>query len=349
VSRGGINKALVQRARQALLARGEHPSIDALRIELGNTGSKSTIHRYMKELEEADRARRAPAVSVSEQLLHHVTRLAEQLEEEAQVVIAEQRARFEEERLEYESTAEEASRRIEGLEARTAALTTQLEDVLKALEAEKALRQQADIENARLGQEGLDLQVRLKDRDSQIASLEEKHKNARETLEHYRQASVEQREQEQRRHETQMQQAQLEMRQLQQVLIVKQDEVTMLNRDNARLVTEAQQQHKRIYELEDQLSKRTQACTAAETKLLSAERDGEALQRRCHSLEEDVAQLTDASNAQHALVQEMQLRLVDAIAQVSRLAERAPEREAPGPAKGDSSGDGPSAQPEPDQ
>ena len=36
-----------------ILARGEHPSIDAVRIEMGNTGSKTTIHRYLKELDES--------------------------------------------------------------------------------------------------------------------------------------------------------------------------------------------------------------------------------------------------------------------------------------------------------
>ena len=47
MARAGINKALVQRARDTLLARGEHPSIEAVRVELGNTGSKSTILRYL--------------------------------------------------------------------------------------------------------------------------------------------------------------------------------------------------------------------------------------------------------------------------------------------------------------
>jgi len=36
MARGGINKALVKQAREALLARGENPSIDTVRIELGN-------------------------------------------------------------------------------------------------------------------------------------------------------------------------------------------------------------------------------------------------------------------------------------------------------------------------
>lgn len=49
MARGGINKALVHAARDALLGRGLHPSIDLVRVELGNTGSKSTIQRYLKE------------------------------------------------------------------------------------------------------------------------------------------------------------------------------------------------------------------------------------------------------------------------------------------------------------
>lgn len=50
MARGGINKALVQKARDALQARGIRASIDAVRVELGNTGSKSTILRYLQEL-----------------------------------------------------------------------------------------------------------------------------------------------------------------------------------------------------------------------------------------------------------------------------------------------------------
>ena len=56
MARGGINKAVVQTARLAILARGENPSIDAVRIEMGNTGSKTTIHRYFADFGERDRA-----------------------------------------------------------------------------------------------------------------------------------------------------------------------------------------------------------------------------------------------------------------------------------------------------
>lgn len=93
----------------------------------------------------------------------------------------------------------------------------------------------------------------MQDRDGQIRSLEEKHQHARDALEHYRQAAKEQREQEQRRHEAQVQQLQLELRQLQQTLMLKQDEFTQLNRDNARLLAEACQQQKDLQAVQRQL------------------------------------------------------------------------------------------------
>lgn len=48
MARGGVNKALVSKARETLIGRGEKPSIDAIRVELGNNGYKSTIHQYLR-------------------------------------------------------------------------------------------------------------------------------------------------------------------------------------------------------------------------------------------------------------------------------------------------------------
>lgn len=60
MARAGIYKSEVVRARDNLLAMGRYPSIDAIRGELGNTGSKGTIHRYLKEIEEEEVAALAP-------------------------------------------------------------------------------------------------------------------------------------------------------------------------------------------------------------------------------------------------------------------------------------------------
>ncbi len=94
MARNGIDKASVQQARQALMARGEHPSIDAVRIELGNTGSKTTIHRYLKELDRQPLELLGSQGALSEPLARLVEQLAAQLQEEglARIAAAEQAA-----------------------------------------------------------------------------------------------------------------------------------------------------------------------------------------------------------------------------------------------------------------
>jgi polyhydroxyalkanoate synthesis regulator phasin len=52
MSRSGLTKSQVRACRDQLLAQGRYPSVDVVRQALGNTGSKSTIHRYLKELAE---------------------------------------------------------------------------------------------------------------------------------------------------------------------------------------------------------------------------------------------------------------------------------------------------------
>jgi hypothetical protein len=52
MARTGLTKSQVRTCRDQLLAEGRYPSVDAVRLALGNTGSKSTIHRYLKELAE---------------------------------------------------------------------------------------------------------------------------------------------------------------------------------------------------------------------------------------------------------------------------------------------------------
>ena len=83
MARAGIYKSEVVRARNKLLAMGRYPSIDAIRSELGDTGSKGTIHRYLKELEEEEGGSTGTQVAVSEAIQDLAARLAERLHEEA--------------------------------------------------------------------------------------------------------------------------------------------------------------------------------------------------------------------------------------------------------------------------
>jgi hypothetical protein len=89
MARAGIYKSEVVRARDKLIALGKHPSIDAIRVELGNTGSRTTISRHLKEIEEEEGPVTGSKVAVSESLLDLVGRLAERLHGEANARVSE--------------------------------------------------------------------------------------------------------------------------------------------------------------------------------------------------------------------------------------------------------------------
>ena len=296
MARGGVNKAVVQIARTAILARGEHPSIDAVRIEMGNTGSKTTIHRYLKELDEVDSRRGAPQEQIGDELTELVARLAQRLQEQAQEPIDRAQAHYEQLKVQLQdqlSEAQNAQAQLEQqLEIQGAALSLESTN----LEATRSMLQTEQTRNAALNQACSDFELRLNDRDEQIRSLEDKHLHARDALEHYRSAVKEQREQDQRRHEGQLQQVQMELRQAQQSALVRQDEITQLHRDNERVLSESRALNKELNQANDQqhklsnlngqlsaqLSKLQNECTLLQERLRVATQESEGL-KQAHS------------------------------------------------------------------
>jgi len=239
MARGGVNKAVVQAARLAILARGENPSIDAVRIEMGNTGSKTTIHRYLKELDGGLQRTEEVAEPIDDELAGLVSRLAQRLKEQAQETIDQAREAFEHQRKTLETQLDEAREANTELQQQYDIQSLALAQESDALLQTRSMLQTEQTRNAGLNQALVDFELRLKDKDEQIRSLEEKHLHVRDALEHYRNAVKEQREQEQRRHEGQVQQIQMELRQAQQSALVRQDEITQLHRDNERVLTES--------------------------------------------------------------------------------------------------------------
>ena len=255
MARGGVNKAVVQIARTAILARGEHPSIDAVRIEMGNTGSKTTIHRYLKELDEVDSRRGAPQEQIGDELTELVARLAQRLQEQAQEPIDRARAHYEQLQVALQEQLNEAQLAQAQLQQQLEIQSNALSQETVNLESTRSMLQTEQTRNAALNQACSDFELRLKDRDEQIRSLEEKHLHARDALEHYRSAVKEQREQDQRRHEGQVQQIQMELRQAQQSALVRQDEITQLHRDNERVLSESRALNKELNQSSDQQHK----------------------------------------------------------------------------------------------
>ncbi|APC18315.1 hypothetical protein BLL42_22275 [Pseudomonas frederiksbergensis] len=243
MARGGINKALVHAARDALLARGLHPSIDLVRVELGNTGSKSTIQRYLKELNGTDAANHAPPPTVNKELLTLVNSLAERLTQQAQEAVAKEQEQIDRQQASYTQERAQLRERLEQSLATIAHLTNQLEE---QRQCERQLREQlqdSEGERQRLRQLVAGQQQILEERANQVQSLEDKHQHAREGLEHYRQEQLTQRGQELRRHDEQTDQLRKELRSLQNAQLAKQEELVHVYREHERLLNEHRTQH----------------------------------------------------------------------------------------------------------
>ncbi|WP_454834590.1 DNA-binding protein [Pseudomonas lini] len=248
MARGGINKALVHAARASLLARGLHPSIDLVRVELGNTGSKSTIQRYLKELNGSPAGDDMPSPTVSEEMLSLVSSLAERLTQQAQEAVAEERMQLDRQQMTYQQERAQLRERLDQASATIAAQTNELET---QRQCERQLREQlqdSEGERQQLRQLVAGQQQMLEERANQVQSLEDKHQHAREGLEHYRQEQLTQRGQELRRHDEQIHQLRQELRTLQNAQLAKQEELVNVYREQERLLNKHRAQQDALRE-----------------------------------------------------------------------------------------------------
>lgn len=311
MARGGVNKAVVQTARLAILARGEHPSIDAVRIEMGNTGSKTTIHRYLKELDDTDTRGVAPVESLDEELGELVSRLAQRLQEQAREPVEQARAQLAAKQAEWQAQLAEMAEQLEQqrrqFEIQGAALAGESSNLL----ATRSMLQTEQTRNAGLSQACSDYELRLKDKDLQIRSLEDKHLHAREALEHFRSAARDQRDQEQRRHEAQVQQVQMELRQAQQSALVRQDEITQLHRDNERLLAQNRGTTKALKLAQEQLEKERLRAEQQIQQTRALENTSTLLGERLRVAQEDAGLLKLRVTDQQVLVQTLELKLAE--------------------------------------
>lgn len=303
MARSGINKALVARARAALLARGQQPTIDAVRIELGNTGSKSTIHRYLREIDDESPQDQPEGISLSDELGTLVQQLAERLQQEAAAELLRDRERFASERQQWLQDRQQYEQRIEQYSSENATATKALESERLAHGEMQAVCSQ---QQQRISQllHSLDSEKALsEERSQQIASLEDKHRNARDALEHFRTASQQQREQEQRRFEAERQQLQAELRQARHTHSALQEQLVQLSRDNERLLGEWRSCEKLKGQAEDAKDKAQQALSEAGQRAQQLAGELEGVQRQL--LDSQQLRETDQQQLQ-AVQQQMQ-------------------------------------------
>lgn len=312
MARGGIYKSEVLRARANLIAQGRYPSVDALRIELGNTGSKSTIQRYLKEIEEEDGGHAGTKVALSEALQSLTARLAERLQVEADERIVQLQAKHGEE---LGAARDAASALQEQLQAARRAL----EDARREIDASN---QRVDDLAGRYGgesqaraqavQQAADLQIQLQAQTAHIASLEGKYADARRALEHFREAAKEQREREARKHEGEVQFLQQEVRGLQTALTDAQSKFVTTNEDRARLATEldaARRELQQAGRLKLELTATSERLATAMADREGLSRQLEAERRRSEALTADVLKIKDERQHLDARVRELEAEL----------------------------------------
>ena len=172
MARSGLYKTDVQRARDALLAQGKRPSVDAVRVALGNTGSKTTIHRYLRELEEEEGQGPGTHMAISQALQDLVGRLAARLQEEADAIVAQVRQR-------HETQLQETQQALSGIQQEAAALRQQLQRTETGLHEERAAHaalQQAFADQltaiAQLNERVAGMTARLAEHEAHARSLE---------------------------------------------------------------------------------------------------------------------------------------------------------------------------------
>jgi chromosome segregation ATPase len=319
MARSGLYKSDVQKARDALIAQGTNPSVDAVRVALGNTGSKTTIHKYLKELEQEEGGATGKRTAISEALQDLVERLAARLEDEAQERIATARVTSETKAAEQAALLQVALNESAQQRARVVELETALQKQAAALAASRADHQRESTARQVAEQQVADLQQRLAENDAHRESLEEKHQHARQALEHYRQSVKEQREADIRRHELQIQQVQAELRLTQQAIAIKQDETTRLNQEGVKLVAELSHTKQYLYEQLTQVRKLEQKndslqslqVHAADTERQLASKIAEA-----ELLTEQLKNANDQIAPIKAQVRELELMLAQASAKV---------------------------------
>lgn len=205
MARAGLEKSDVRKARDSLIAQSQYPSVDAVRIALGNTGSKTTIHKYLRELEEEEGGGAGRKASISEALQDLVERLAARLAEEADVRI------------------EQVTQEFQAKEQAHAQAFRQLQSELLA-------KQEAN----RVLEEGLQSEIagHAKTRTTLQAETVARHTAGQQVTDL----------------KDRLEQAKLELRQQQLAVRGKQDEVTKLNQEGARLVLELSHTKQSLYE-----------------------------------------------------------------------------------------------------
>jgi chromosome segregation ATPase len=197
VARSGLDKSDVKKARDDLIALAQYPSVDAVRIALGNTGSKTTIHKYLKELE-AEEGGGARKSSISDALQDLVQRLAARLQDEASLRVAAMSAEYTSREQQHAEVGARLRQELADARAAAGELDARLKAEIKAhtqtrasLQGEVIARHTAEQLTANLKERVTEIQTASAVKQAEAASLSQEAAKLAADLAHARLAAYE--------------------------------------------------------------------------------------------------------------------------------------------------------------
>ena len=237
MARTGVTLTNVKQATEAIIARGNSVSIDAVRAELGHTGSKSTIHKHLRTLEELE-VTQSNKPSLSEELQSLIQKVAVRLQQEANEKLNELTERHDADTAKLTAALENVEQEKEQLIAENERLRSQIIEI-------EAARKQSETKANGLSKTIEKLNSQISSANSQVdllqrhnASLEQKHQDARDALQHYRESVSRQREQDLARHDDALAQYQQQVRELNFTISTVQESESQVAREYSQLAGE---------------------------------------------------------------------------------------------------------------
>ncbi|MCD6027280.1 MAG: hypothetical protein K0R08_1799 [Solimicrobium sp.] len=191
MGRAGILYSHVAKAAAALVADGKNPTVDTIRVALGDTGSKSTIAPLLKRWKaEHQEAILEADLGMSVELLQAVKNIYEKM----QTDVIDQ---LEQVQITHQTGVEAAVKQMQQAKAKNVqqekintGLRSELERINTTLKQLQTEHHAATVTLSSVQAENVGLNQRLADRATEINALNQQLNQARMQFEHYQEATV---------------------------------------------------------------------------------------------------------------------------------------------------------------
>lgn len=298
MGRSGIDFQQVSSAAFELMRRGQPVTVDNVRIELGGTGSKSTIAPLLKRWRAEEEARSAAQPALPQYLLQSVQRLYDDVEQRFKT---EQAAVEVTTSLRLNDAAAQNSHLREKLEASVQARHELDTEVENARSRETSLGQELAAAHVELRQQEVKqalLEQRLEDRSSEVGSLRHQLAQVTSQMEHFQTVSQQRWDDEKRRHESKLteawrssESAREELQHTRQHLVAVQAELGLLKTQHKELRGDHRRLQSACDELRQDIARQKEATSRNE---LSAKERVEELVTVRRAYDETVTVLAEA-------------------------------------------------------